>query len=186
MFDETLAIPLNEIQIDDKLHFIKKPVEIIDHEVKYLKQSRIPIVNVRWNSRRGPEFTWEREDQMQKKYLHLFANHESSSNATYVVSTGKVIATVSIKVPTGRKADKKTKEEQKHSKIRQRNRKDRQGETLAPPTCSQATNHSIKRPDQPDTEKESSLKSPIHPCSTRPLRTNVDKFSKFKGSFGSF
>ncbi|GJT65678.1 hypothetical protein Tco_1017158 [Tanacetum coccineum] len=40
----------------------------MDREVKRLKQSRIPIVKVRWNSRRGPEYTWEREDQMQKKY----------------------------------------------------------------------------------------------------------------------
>ncbi|GKD54008.1 hypothetical protein Tco_1287395, partial [Tanacetum coccineum] len=65
MSDETLSIPLDEIQIDDKFHFIEEPVEIIDCEVKGLKQSRIPIVKVRWNSRRGPEFTWEREDQMQ-------------------------------------------------------------------------------------------------------------------------
>ncbi|GJT22672.1 putative reverse transcriptase domain-containing protein [Tanacetum coccineum] len=55
--EETLAIPLNEIQIDDKLHFIEEPVKIMDREVKRLKQSRIPIVKVRWNSRRGPEFT---------------------------------------------------------------------------------------------------------------------------------
>ncbi|GJZ68858.1 putative reverse transcriptase domain-containing protein [Tanacetum coccineum] len=64
----------DEIQIDVKLHFIEEPVEIIDREVKRLKQSRILIVKVRWNLRRGPEFTWEREDQMQKKYPHLFAN----------------------------------------------------------------------------------------------------------------
>ncbi|GJW61028.1 hypothetical protein Tco_0110363, partial [Tanacetum coccineum] len=49
--DETLAIPLDEIQIDDKLHFIEEPIEIMDCEVKRLKQSRIPIVKVRWNSR---------------------------------------------------------------------------------------------------------------------------------------
>ncbi|GJT78942.1 hypothetical protein Tco_1045667 [Tanacetum coccineum] len=64
--DETLAIPLDEIQIDDKLHFIEEHVEIMDREVKRLKQSRIPIVKVRWNSRRDLEFTWEREDQMQE------------------------------------------------------------------------------------------------------------------------
>ncbi|GJT66206.1 hypothetical protein Tco_1017686 [Tanacetum coccineum] len=74
--DEPLVIPLDEIQIDDKLNFIEEPVEIMDREVKRLKQSRILIVKVRWNSRRGPEFTWEREDQMQKKYPHLFANPE--------------------------------------------------------------------------------------------------------------
>ncbi|GJV53531.1 hypothetical protein Tco_1449272 [Tanacetum coccineum] len=72
--DEPLAIPLDEIQVDDKLHFIEEPVEIMDREVKRLKQSRIPIVKVCWNSRRGLEFTWEREDQMQNKYPHLFTN----------------------------------------------------------------------------------------------------------------
>ncbi|GKA05897.1 putative reverse transcriptase domain-containing protein [Tanacetum coccineum] len=80
--DEPLTIPLDEIHVDDKLNFIEELIEIIDHEVKRLKQSRIPIVKVRWNSRRGPEYTWEREDQMQKKYPHLFANPESASQAT--------------------------------------------------------------------------------------------------------
>ncbi|GKB42986.1 putative reverse transcriptase domain-containing protein, partial [Tanacetum coccineum] len=73
--DEPLAIPLDEIHIDDKLHFVEEPLEIIDHEVKWLKQSRIPIVKVRWNSKRGPKFTWEREDQFRKKgrlYIPLF------------------------------------------------------------------------------------------------------------------
>ncbi|GKD52281.1 putative reverse transcriptase domain-containing protein [Tanacetum coccineum] len=74
MADELLAIPLDEIQVDDKLNFIEEPVEIMDRKVKRLKQSRIPIVKVRWNSRRGPEFTWECKDQMQKKYPHLFTN----------------------------------------------------------------------------------------------------------------
>ncbi|GJW81364.1 putative reverse transcriptase domain-containing protein [Tanacetum coccineum] len=78
--DEPLAIPMDEIHIDDKLNFIEEPVEIIDREVKGLKKSRIPIVKVRWNSRRGPEYTWEREDQMQKKYPHLFDNQESASH----------------------------------------------------------------------------------------------------------
>ncbi|GJU27443.1 hypothetical protein Tco_1166064 [Tanacetum coccineum] len=80
--DEPLAIPLDEIQIDDKLNFIKEPVEIMDRKVRRLKQSRIPIVKVHWNSQRGTEFTWEREDQMQKKYPHLFANPTSMSKAT--------------------------------------------------------------------------------------------------------
>ena len=70
--DETLVIPLDEIEIDEKLHFIEEPVEIMDKEIKRTKQSRIPIVKVRWNSKRGPEFTWEREDQMKQKYPHLF------------------------------------------------------------------------------------------------------------------
>ncbi|GJY34019.1 reverse transcriptase domain-containing protein [Tanacetum coccineum] len=65
--DESLVIPMKELRLDDKLNFVEEPVEIMDREVKQLKQSRIPIVKVRWNSKRGPEFTWEREDQIRAK-----------------------------------------------------------------------------------------------------------------------
>ncbi|GJY33377.1 hypothetical protein Tco_0417846 [Tanacetum coccineum] len=58
--------------LDDKLNFVEEPIEIMDQEVKQLKQIRIPIVKVRWNSKRGPEFTWEREDEIRAKYPHLF------------------------------------------------------------------------------------------------------------------
>ncbi|GJZ20881.1 putative reverse transcriptase domain-containing protein, partial [Tanacetum coccineum] len=77
--DEPLAIPLDKIQIDDKLNFIEEPVEIIYQEVKRLKQSHIPIVKFRWNSRQVLEFNWDREDQMKKKYPHLFVNPSSTS-----------------------------------------------------------------------------------------------------------
>nr|GEX53211.1 retrovirus-related Pol polyprotein from transposon TNT 1-94 [Tanacetum cinerariifolium] len=50
-------------------HLEHEPVEIVNREVKRLEKSRIPIVKVRWNSQRGLEFTWEREDQIKKKYL---------------------------------------------------------------------------------------------------------------------
>ncbi|GKB80376.1 putative reverse transcriptase domain-containing protein [Tanacetum coccineum] len=60
--DKPLAIPLDEIHVDDKLNFIEEPVEVMDREVKRLKQIRIPIVKVYWNSRRGPEYTSELED----------------------------------------------------------------------------------------------------------------------------
>ncbi|GKC65952.1 hypothetical protein Tco_1098550 [Tanacetum coccineum] len=52
-----IVVPMDEVQLDDKLHMIEEPIEIVDREVKRLKQSRIPIVKVRWNSQRGPEFT---------------------------------------------------------------------------------------------------------------------------------
>ncbi|GJV46913.1 putative reverse transcriptase domain-containing protein [Tanacetum coccineum] len=78
--DESLVIPIEELWLDDKLKFMEEPVEIIDREVKQLKQSHIPIVKVRWNSNRGPEFTWEREDQIRAKYPHLFPNTTPTSN----------------------------------------------------------------------------------------------------------
>ncbi|GJZ80485.1 putative reverse transcriptase domain-containing protein [Tanacetum coccineum] len=65
---------LDEIQVDAKLNFMEEPVEILEREFKKLKRSRIAIVKVRWNSKRGPEFTWEREDQMKLKYPHLFSD----------------------------------------------------------------------------------------------------------------
>ncbi|GKB20960.1 hypothetical protein Tco_0854883, partial [Tanacetum coccineum] len=69
-----LHVPLNEIKIDKTLRFVEEPVEIMDREVKSLKRSRIPLVKVRWNSKRGPEFTWEREDYMKSKYPQLFVD----------------------------------------------------------------------------------------------------------------
>ncbi|GJR32623.1 hypothetical protein Tco_1108855 [Tanacetum coccineum] len=63
---------LEELRVDDRLHFVEEPVEVMDQEIKQLKMSRIPIIKVRWNSKRGPEFTWEREDQLKQKYPHLF------------------------------------------------------------------------------------------------------------------
>nr|GFD00311.1 putative reverse transcriptase domain-containing protein [Tanacetum cinerariifolium] len=77
--DEPLAIPLDELYIDDKLRFVKEPVEIMDREIKRLRQSHILIINVRWNSKQGPEFTWEREDQFKQKYPHIFTNRASLS-----------------------------------------------------------------------------------------------------------
>ncbi|GKA78568.1 putative reverse transcriptase domain-containing protein [Tanacetum coccineum] len=75
--DPTLKVPLDEIQVDAKLNFVEEPVEILEREFKKLKRSRIAIVKVRWNSKRGPEFTWEREDQMKLKYPHLFSDVSS-------------------------------------------------------------------------------------------------------------
>ncbi|GJZ72870.1 putative reverse transcriptase domain-containing protein [Tanacetum coccineum] len=79
--DEPLAVPLDGLHLDDKLHFVEEPLEIVGREVKRLKRSRIPLVKVRWNSKRGPEFTWEREDQFKKKYPHLFIKTAPSSSA---------------------------------------------------------------------------------------------------------
>nr|GFB99829.1 putative reverse transcriptase domain-containing protein [Tanacetum cinerariifolium] len=78
--DEPLAVLLDGLHVDDKLYFVKEPVEIMDHEVKRLKRSLIPIVKVRWNSKQGSEFPWEREDQFRKKYPHLFTKTASSSS----------------------------------------------------------------------------------------------------------
>nr|GFB33435.1 putative reverse transcriptase domain-containing protein [Tanacetum cinerariifolium] len=66
-----------KLDLPEKLS--REPMEIMDREVKRLKRSCIPLVKVRWNSKQGPEFTWEREDQFKQKYPHLFTNRASSS-----------------------------------------------------------------------------------------------------------
>ncbi|GKB54639.1 putative reverse transcriptase domain-containing protein [Tanacetum coccineum] len=71
--ESDVQVPLEEIEIDENLCFVKEPIEIVERDVKKLKRRRISLVKVRWNSRQGAEYTWEREDQFQKKYPHLFS-----------------------------------------------------------------------------------------------------------------
>ncbi|GJY05799.1 putative reverse transcriptase domain-containing protein [Tanacetum coccineum] len=77
--DASLHVPLDEIKVDKTLRFVEEPVEIMDREVKSLKRSKIVLVKVRWNSKRGPEFTWEREDYMKSKYPQLFVERADES-----------------------------------------------------------------------------------------------------------
>ncbi|GJT53227.1 putative reverse transcriptase domain-containing protein [Tanacetum coccineum] len=72
--DESILIPMKELRLDDKLNFVEEPVEIMDREVKQLKQTRIPIIKVLWNSKRGPEFTWGCEDQIRDNYTRFKSN----------------------------------------------------------------------------------------------------------------
>ncbi|GKC15359.1 putative reverse transcriptase domain-containing protein [Tanacetum coccineum] len=60
--DANLHVPLDEIKVDKTLCFVKEPVEIMEREIKKLKRRNIVLVKVRWNLKRGPEFTWEHED----------------------------------------------------------------------------------------------------------------------------
>ncbi|KAJ9552885.1 hypothetical protein OSB04_016930 [Centaurea solstitialis] len=78
--EETVVLPLDEIQVDGQLRVSEEPIEILDREIKQLRRSRIPINKVRWNSRHGPEFTWEREAFMKSKYPHLFTENPGSSS----------------------------------------------------------------------------------------------------------
>nr|GEY84403.1 putative reverse transcriptase domain-containing protein [Tanacetum cinerariifolium] len=78
--NESLVILMKELQLYDKLNFVEEPIEIMDQEIKQLKQGRIPIVKERWNSKRGPEFMWECEDQIRAKYPRLFSNITLLSN----------------------------------------------------------------------------------------------------------
>ncbi|GJX07143.1 putative reverse transcriptase domain-containing protein [Tanacetum coccineum] len=99
--DESLVIPMKDLQLNNKLNFVEEPVEIMDREFKQLKQSRIPIVKVRWNSKRGPEFTWKHEDQIRAKCPDPFLltaisakqyRYALDSHWTNVIKTAEILA----------------------------------------------------------------------------------------------
>nr|GFA52785.1 putative reverse transcriptase domain-containing protein [Tanacetum cinerariifolium] len=75
-----VQVPLDEIEIDENMHFVEEPMVIVERDVKKLKRRRIPLVKVCWNSQQGAEYTWEREDQFRKKYPHLFTEPVPSSS----------------------------------------------------------------------------------------------------------
>nr|GEW90577.1 putative reverse transcriptase domain-containing protein [Tanacetum cinerariifolium] len=83
--DEPLVMSLEGIHVDDKLQFMEEPIEIMEREIKRLKRSQIPLAKVYWNSKRGPEFTWEHEDSFKQKYPHLFTNRASSSTTSNIL-----------------------------------------------------------------------------------------------------
>ncbi|XP_076913634.1 uncharacterized protein LOC143572327 [Bidens hawaiensis] len=80
--DESLIVPIEDIRVDDKLRFVEEPVEVMDWKIQKLRCNRIKLVKVRWNSRLGPEFTWERQDQMKAKYPHLFPEETETSTTS--------------------------------------------------------------------------------------------------------
>ncbi|GKC50024.1 reverse transcriptase domain-containing protein [Tanacetum coccineum] len=86
LMDASLHVPLDEIKVDKTLCFVEEPVEIIDREIKSLKSSRISLVKVCWNSKRGPEFTWEREDYMKSKHPQLFDERTDESANEFIDS----------------------------------------------------------------------------------------------------
>ncbi|KAJ0589137.1 putative nucleotidyltransferase, Ribonuclease H [Helianthus annuus] len=70
--DESLIVPLKDIEVNEQLKFVERPLQIEDRKIKNLKHKRLVLVKVKWDSKRGPEYTWELESEMQKKYPHLF------------------------------------------------------------------------------------------------------------------
>jgi hypothetical protein len=72
LVDKELAIPHQDVQIDEKLRFTEEPLEIVDRQVKKLRKKRIPSVKVKWNSQYGPTYTWDLESNVRQKHPQLF------------------------------------------------------------------------------------------------------------------
>ncbi|GKC98974.1 hypothetical protein Tco_1169249 [Tanacetum coccineum] len=80
--DANLHVPLNEIKVNKTLCSAEEPVEIMEREIRKLKRRKVRLMKVRWNSKRGPKFTWEREVYMKSNcVLRLEAAFEHSGGS---------------------------------------------------------------------------------------------------------
>ncbi|GJT55083.1 putative reverse transcriptase domain-containing protein [Tanacetum coccineum] len=81
-----LRLPEELSSIDKTLRFVEEPIEIMDREVRSLKRSKISLVKIHWNSKRGLEFTWDCEDHMKSKYPQLFIDRAVKPEAALSIS----------------------------------------------------------------------------------------------------
>jgi len=72
--DETSVISLEDIDINDKLNYVEKPIAIVDRKTKALRNKVIDLVKVQWKHRKGSEWTWEPEAEMRQHYPELLFN----------------------------------------------------------------------------------------------------------------
>ncbi|GKB23192.1 putative reverse transcriptase domain-containing protein [Tanacetum coccineum] len=98
--DESLVIPLEELRVDDKLYFVEETIKVMDRKIKQLKRSCIHIIKVRWNSKRGPEFNREREDQFKQKWKKQATNSATQAGVNGVGSQGTSAARTECATPS--------------------------------------------------------------------------------------
>jgi hypothetical protein len=70
--EETAVVPVEDIQIDEKLNYVEKPIALLEWKVKTLRNKEIKYVKVLWQHRKGSEWTWEPEADMRAHYPELF------------------------------------------------------------------------------------------------------------------
>ena len=70
--DTEVVVPLDDIQVDEHLNYIERPVAVFERKVKVLQNKEIPLVKVQWEHLRGSEWTWEPEAEMREHYPKLF------------------------------------------------------------------------------------------------------------------
>ncbi|XP_022008270.1 uncharacterized protein LOC110907627 [Helianthus annuus] len=78
--DETTLVPLDDIELDEALNYVERPIAIKDVKVKNLRNKAARQVLVQWQHRKGSELTWEAEDEMRKHYPFLFGVKEEGTS----------------------------------------------------------------------------------------------------------
>ena len=70
--DPSHVVNYYDLPIQSDLSYTEQPVQILDYQVRELRNKKIPQVKVLWRNQKVEEATWEREDEMRKKYPYLF------------------------------------------------------------------------------------------------------------------
>ena len=72
IMDQEAVVSLDDIQVDERLNYVERPVAILERKKKILRNKEIPLVKVQWEHRKGSEWTWEPEAEMREHYPTLF------------------------------------------------------------------------------------------------------------------
>ncbi|XP_021980777.1 uncharacterized protein LOC110876927 [Helianthus annuus] len=78
--DETALVPLDDIELDEGLNYVERPIAVKDFKVKNLRNKAVRQVLVQWQHRKGSDLTWEAEDEMRKHYPFLFGIKEEGTS----------------------------------------------------------------------------------------------------------
>ncbi|WMV49699.1 hypothetical protein MTR67_043084 [Solanum verrucosum] len=76
MGDHSLIIPTEDIGIKDRLSYEEIPIQILDRQIHKLRTKEVALVKVLWRNQFVKEATWEAEEDMKKRYPHLFESKE--------------------------------------------------------------------------------------------------------------
>ncbi|KAJ9561265.1 LOW QUALITY PROTEIN: hypothetical protein OSB04_006425 [Centaurea solstitialis] len=71
--DEIAHVPLDDIQVDESLNYVERPVAVLERKMKRLRNKEVEIVKGQWQHRQGSKWTWEPEAEMRRNYPELFS-----------------------------------------------------------------------------------------------------------------
>ncbi|KAJ9535924.1 LOW QUALITY PROTEIN: hypothetical protein OSB04_un000912 [Centaurea solstitialis] len=69
--DESAFVPLEDIEVDERLNYAEKPIAVLERKTKTLRNKEIGIVKVQWEHGKGSEWTWEPEDEMRRNHTEF-------------------------------------------------------------------------------------------------------------------
>ncbi|KAJ9536008.1 hypothetical protein OSB04_un000824 [Centaurea solstitialis] len=72
LVDESAHVPIDDIQVDERLNYAERLIAILERKTKTLRNKEIGVVKVQWEHRKGSEWTWEPEDEMRSNHPELF------------------------------------------------------------------------------------------------------------------